>query len=80
MAILCRAMGYAAEDFMMLLSLCRKARPESGENYPIERISPEIVYGRIKQEAAQNVLERWRRNPDYLDLLRQVEDLAPHIF
>ncbi len=80
MAILCRAKGYAAEDFMMLLSLCRKARPETGENYPIERISPEIVYGRIKQEAAQNVLERWRRNPDYLDLLRQVEDLAPHIF
>jgi len=80
LAILCRAMDYAAQDFMMLLSLCRQARPEAGQTYPIERISPEIVYGRIKQEAAQNVLERWRRNPDYLDLLRQVEDLAPHVF
>ncbi len=76
LAILCRAFGHSAEDFVTLLSLCRKARPEQGEKYPIGRRDPETVYECIRQQAALRVLDRWRRNPDYLDLLRQVDGLT----
>lgn len=76
LAILCRSFGHSAEDFVTLLSLCRKARPERGETYPVARQNPERIYECIRQQAALRVLDRWRRNPDYLDLLRQVGILA----
>lgn len=78
LAILCRALGHSAEEFYGLLELCRKAHLNPAEVYPVSRKSPEIVYERIKPQAARLVLDRWRRNPDYLDLLRQVEALTPH--
>ena len=77
LAILCRAFGHSADDFVTLLALCRKGRPEQGEPYPVGRQDPEQVYQCIRQQAALRVLDRWRRNPDYLDLLRQVEALSP---
>lgn len=76
LAILCRALDFAAEDFLSLMTLCRKARPEKLETQHIDHVSAETIYGRIRQDAAQKVLDRWRRNPDYLDLLRQVEELG----
>lgn len=76
LAILCQAFGHSAHDFEALLALCRKARPEIGEKYAIARQDPKSVYAQIRQQAALRVLDRWRRNPDYLDLLRQVEALT----
>ncbi|MBO6782415.1 MAG: DUF2336 domain-containing protein [Alphaproteobacteria bacterium] len=76
LAILCRAFGHSTDDFTTLLALCRKARPGQGRKYPIGRQSPEQVYARIRQQAALRVLDRWRRNPDYLDLLRQIEAIS----
>lgn len=76
LAIVCRALGFAVEDFRTLLDLCAAARPQRREAYPIARIDPEAFYERIQPAAASRVLDRWRRNPDYLDLLRQVEALA----
>ncbi|MGB0627610.1 MAG: DUF2336 domain-containing protein, partial [Alphaproteobacteria bacterium] len=76
LAILCRAQSFLVEDFTTLLELCRAARPERGEFYPIARVAPETFYPLIRPAAARQVLDRWRRNPDYLDLLRQVAALT----
>jgi uncharacterized protein (DUF2336 family) len=76
LAIVCRAIGFTAIDFHTLLGLCRKARPQRKEAYPVSRAQPETFYELIKPAAAEQVLDRWRRNPDYLDLLRQIEALA----
>lgn len=77
LAILCRAMSYSTEDFTTLLALCRKARSNSENSPEIAAPPHDTIYKRINPEAAQRVLDRWRRNPDYLDLLRQVEALEP---
>lgn len=76
LAILCRALDYSSQDFLALMTLCRKSRPAQGGNYAIDRVSAETVYQRIEKNSAQKVIDRWRRNPDYLDLLRQVEKLG----
>ncbi|MEP4378568.1 MAG: DUF2336 domain-containing protein [Alphaproteobacteria bacterium] len=76
LAILCRAIGFSAADFHTLRGLCREARPQRKEAYPVSRTQPELFYEQIKSGAAEQVLDRWRRNPDYLDLLRQIEALA----
>lgn len=76
LAIVCRALGFTAADFRTLHDLCAKARPQRKEAYPIARTQPAAFYDQIKPGAAEQVLDRWRRNPDYLDLLRQIESLA----
>lgn len=76
LAIVCRALGFAGADFHTLLGLCRKARPQRKEVYPVSRSQPDDFYDKIKPGAAEQVLDRWRRNPDYLDLLRQIESLS----
>lgn len=76
LAITCRAMGLSADEFHTLHGLCGKARPQSREAYPVERGQVRVFYEQIKPGAAERVLDRWRRNPDYLDLLRQVEALS----
>ncbi|MBT3400390.1 MAG: DUF2336 domain-containing protein [Rhodospirillaceae bacterium] len=76
LAIVCRAMGYTVAEFLILAELCRAARPQRSEEYPVTRMKPDAFYELIHPAAAGLVLDRWRRNPDYLDLLRQVEALA----
>lgn len=76
LALMCRAMGYTLTDFCTLAGLCRKARPQRSEEYPVARMKPDAFYELIHPAAAGQVLDRWRRNPDYLDLLRQVEALS----
>lgn len=76
LAILCRALGFSATEFQTLAGLCRKAQPQRSEAFLGTRVSPEALFERIQPGAADRVLDRWRRNPDYLDLLRQVEALA----
>ncbi len=76
LAIMCRAIGFSAADFQTLHELCREARPQRKEVYPVARAQPAVFYELIKPAAAEKVLDRWRRNPDYLDLLRQIESIA----
>ncbi len=76
LAIVCRAIGLTAVDFHTLHGLCRKARPQRKEAYPVTRTQPAAFYDLIQPAAVAQVLDRWRRNPDYLDLLRQIEAIA----
>ena len=76
LAIACRALEVPVEDFTMLHALCQKARPERNQVYPVGRAQASSFYEQIQPNAAQKVLDRWRRHPDYLDLLRQVDALT----
>ena len=76
LAVVCRALNFTAADFHILRRMCRFARPQKKETYPVKRAQPEAFYEQIMPAAAEQVLDRWRRNPDYLDLLRQVETLS----
>tara|TARA_R110002110_G_scaffold415612_2_gene651577 strand:+ start:37988 stop:39187 length:1200 start_codon:yes stop_codon:yes gene_type:complete len=76
LAIVCRALGFTITDYQTLSELCRKALTLQTAMYPIARSQPDKFYELIHPAAAEQVLDRWRRNPDYLDLLRQVEALS----
>jgi len=75
LAIVCRAIGLNPEVFKEVLTLTRKARVGLSANNADECAFASMFYDQIEIESAQTMLNRWRRNPDYLDLLRQLEIL-----
>jgi hypothetical protein len=76
LAIACRAINVDKDRFAAIFALSRKARPEGAQ--PKENSTERALgfYDQIDPEAAARILDRWRRNPDYLDLLRQVAHLT----
>lgn len=76
LAIACRALDVDKAIFGSIFVLSRKARPDDSRETEKEARRILDFYGQIAPEAAQRILDRWRRNPDYLDLLRQVALLA----
>lgn len=76
LAIVCRALGLPCDDFETIQSLCSRATSSREHIAGAPRRDPGSFYERIKPGAAERVLDRWRRNPSYLDLLRQIEVLA----
>jgi uncharacterized protein (DUF2336 family) len=75
LAIVCRAMGLAPEAFNEVLVSTRKARVGLDENNTDECAFSSMFYDQLSMDAAKAMLSRWRRNPDDLDLLRQLETL-----
>jgi len=75
LAIVCRAIGLDREIFKEVLTLTRKARIGLVENNLDECAFASMFYDQIKTDAATAMLSRWRRHPDYLDLLRKLETL-----
>ena len=76
LAIACRAAGIEKETFATIFVLSRQARPGGRVVAKGEVAQVMGFYDRIDDLAAQRILRRWRRNPDYLDLLRQVEAIT----
>jgi uncharacterized protein (DUF2336 family) len=76
LAIACRAIHVDKAIFGSIFVLSRKARPGSHEVADGETTRVLEFYEQIATEAAALILDRWRRNPDYLDLLRQVTYLT----
>lgn len=76
LAIACRALGFTVSEFNTLHGLCRQARPDVDTRYPINCGDPQMFYMQIKPAAAERILDRWRRNPNYLNLLRKVDALT----
>ena len=62
--------------FGSIFVLSRKARPGTHLVADGETTRALQFYEDIDPQAAALILDRWRRNPDYLDLLRQVSNLA----
>ena len=75
LAIVCRAIGLDSEVFKEVLTLTRRARVGLDENNIDECAFALLFYQQIEVDSAKLILSRWRRNPDYLDLLRQLEML-----
>lgn len=75
LAIVCRAISLDPKVFKQVLSLTRKARVEISDNNVDECAFASMFYDQIEIDSAQAMLNRWRRNPDYLDMLRQLEML-----
>ncbi len=75
LAIVCRAIGLEPGMFKEVLTLTRRARVGLDENNVDECAFAALFYEQIEIGSAKLILSRWRRNPDYLDLLRQLETL-----
>lgn len=75
LAIVCRAIDLEPKAFKEVLKLTRRARIGLDEDNIDECAFASIFYDQIEIDSAQEMLSRWRRNPDYLDLLRQLETL-----
>ena len=76
LAIACRALNVEKAVFGSIFVLSRKARPGTHLVADGETTRALQFYEDIDPQAAALILDRWRRNPDYLDLLRQVSNLA----
>ncbi len=75
LAIVCRALDFDPDTFKEVLVLTRKARIGLDASNDEECAFAAMFYDQIEVESAKLMLARWRRNPDYLDLLRQLETL-----
>ena len=75
LAIVCRAINLEPKIFKEVLKLTRRARIGLDDDNIDECAFASMFYDQIGIDSAQAMLSRWRRNPDYLDLLRQLETL-----
>ncbi|NNE82954.1 MAG: DUF2336 domain-containing protein [Alphaproteobacteria bacterium] len=75
LAIVCRSMDLSPEVFREVLTLTRKARVGLDENNINECAFATTFYDQVEVDSAKLILNRWRRNPSYQDLLRQLETL-----
>ena len=75
LAIVCRALDYTREIFREVLTLTRKARVGLDDTNLEECAFAAALFDQIDVDTARTMLQRWRRNPNYLDLLRQLETL-----
>lgn len=74
LVIACRALQVDKPTFTSIFLLSRKGRPGDQVVDPRELSRVIALYDRVKPEAAQQVLRRWRRNPEYLYALKRVEE------
>lgn len=74
-AIVARALNLGPETFQQVLALTRQARIGLSDSDIDECAYAIMLFDQIEVEVAKLILARWRRNPNYLDLLRQLETL-----
>ena len=75
LANVCRAINLEPKIFKEVLKLARRVRIGLDDDNIDECAFASMFYDQIGIDSAQAMLSRWRRNPDYLDLLRQLETL-----
>ncbi len=74
LVIACRALQVDKPSFTSVFLLSRKGRPGDQVVDPRELSRVIALFDRVKPEAAQQVLRRWQRNPEYLYALKRVEE------
>jgi len=73
LAVACKAVGIDKQNFASLFMLTRKAHAKNKVITP-RQLTPVLeFFENIKLEQAAQLLERWRRDPDYLDSIRALE-------
>ncbi|SDE97771.1 DUF2336 domain-containing protein [Rhodospira trueperi] len=73
LAIACKALGLAREDFSVIFLFSRKARPVSATVLRDEHQSVMALYDRMTAEVCRKVLNRWQRDHNYLKALLAVD-------
>ncbi|MBB4267303.1 DUF2336 domain-containing protein [Roseospira visakhapatnamensis] len=76
LAIACKAMDFAREDFSVIFLFSRKARPVSGAVLRDEHKMVMDLYDRMPLDACRAVMARWRRDRDYLKALLAMDVLG----
>ena len=73
LAIACKAIGISKSDFSDIFAFSRSAIPESVKDFGAEIRSVLKFFAAAQQESAETVLQRWKRDSNYLSALRDLE-------
>ncbi len=74
LVITCRALGMAKSTFSMIFLLSRRGQGNYEASDPRDVARLMTWFDHIKPEAASRVLHHWRRNPNYLEAIEQLEE------
>ena len=74
LAVAARGIGLNREEFATIFLLSRKARPGQASLAPADLGQALEFFDRLSHAAAETVLSRWRRDPDYLFAIRSIEE------
>lgn len=74
LAVAARGIGLNREEFATIFLLTRRARAGQGGFAPADLGRALEFFDRLSHTAAETVLNRWRRDPDYLFAIRSIED------
>ena len=73
LAVACKAVGIGQREFALIFALSRRSRPEAKPVSSDELAKVLEFYDRVEPVTASAVLQRWKRNPSFLDSLRRLE-------
>lgn len=73
LVIVCRALKIEKPVFTSIFLMSRKGRPGDQKVDPDELSRVLVLFDRVKPAAAEAVLKRWRRDPEYLYAVQRVE-------
>ena len=75
LAVCCRALDIDKPTFATIFLLSRRARPSERSMDPRELSRVLSFFEHVRPDAARTVLARWRRDPDLLQAIRNVEEM-----
>ncbi|MGH6894622.1 MAG: hypothetical protein ACREEP_20440, partial [Dongiaceae bacterium] len=75
--LMARALRLTREEFATIYLLTRRARPGSGGR-AVDLGRALGFFDKVSGEAAMKVLERWRRDPQYLFAIKTIEQAGSH--
>lgn len=73
LAIACKAIGLADEDFLRLFEYCHLAKAGTREEVATQVPALRKFYAQTPRHAAMDVLKLWHRGSDYLSAVRELE-------
>ncbi len=80
LAVACRALGIDKKAFAVIVFLCRQCGPHGALGAAVDdpRAVAQVIdyFDQMEPGAAQVRLRRWRRNPDYVAAIEDLETQA----
>lgn len=77
LAIACRALGVEKPVFASIFLLSRRARPGDQTVDPMELSRALAFFDGLEKDAAERMLKRWRRDPQFLEAVWRVDSGKP---
>ncbi|MDH3241734.1 MAG: DUF2336 domain-containing protein [Alphaproteobacteria bacterium] len=72
LAVTCKAIDMAKNDFASIFMLTRKARAKETVISPSDLTRVLALYDRVRSDSAKAMLARWQRDPEYLNAIRML--------